>query len=226
MGWSSHDWLGCPAIAGAAAASASIAPSAKLSVVLRIIRDPPLPLGCFAEPQEMRRHGQTRRTAPGRSYVRERLPDHAATHPCARSTSREIGGSARVTFLVTTSRSSPPWPFPAAAHSRWTGPLSSGSEVGDGAVALGRRRGICAFEIAVHEPGDVGAAAEARLLRGAVELAKTLHVQRDEDLGHAREDRGRAPSARNQSLDARWDREAGGGPTRPRAGLFPSPPPS
>src|SRR5256712_8495482 len=158
----------------------------------------------------MCRGGQPRRAAQSWPDVRERLPDQGATLPCARSTSREMGGSARVTFLVTASRSSPPWPFPAAAHSRWTGPLSSGSEVGDGAVALGCRRGICAFEIAVHEPGDVGAAAEARLLRRPVQLAKTLHIEGHEDLWHSREDRGRVPSARDQSLDARWYREAGG----------------
>src|SRR5207253_1989195 len=50
------------------------------------------------------------------------------------------------------------------------------------------RRGVSALEIAVHEPGDVCAAAQARLLRRPVQLAKTLHVQGDEDLGHARED--------------------------------------
>src|SRR5437016_1715589 len=84
----------------------------------------------------------------------------------------------------------------AAARARWTRPLSSASELVG--VALGCRRGVSALEIAVHKPGDVCAAAQARLLRRPVQLAKTLHVEGHEDLWHSREDRGRVPSARNQ----------------------------
>src|SRR2546425_3128349 len=92
MGWSSQDWLGCPAIAGAAAASASTVPSAKLSVVLRIIRDSPLPLGCFAEPQEMRRHAEDEQDSV-EPTIRARAPSgsRSDTPVSELLTSRDVG---------------------------------------------------------------------------------------------------------------------------------------